>query len=116
MHASPSAVDPRLARTLWQWLALGALAVLAWPAARGQTEWLGWAPYWAVVAPAIALVVAYRHRLFARTGAGAAPAPATAHRRRAPTARGQAQRAAVPRRRMAAAMAAMLLSARASPL
>jgi hypothetical protein len=89
-------VDPRLARTLWQWLALGALALLAWPAARGQTTWLGWGPYWAVVAPAIALAVAYRHRLFDRTRSDAAPS--TAHRRRQRPTRGQAQRAAAPRR------------------
>ena len=98
MHASPSVpvVDPRLARTLWQWLALGGLALLAWPAARGQTAWLGWAPYWAVIAPMLALAVAYRHRLFARAGAEV-PA-ATAHRRRPRTTRGQAQRTALPRR------------------
>lgn len=98
MHASPSvpAVDPRLARTLWQWLALGALALLAWPAARGQTPWLGWGPYWAVIAPLLALAVAYRHRLFDR-GATQAPA-ATAHRRRARAVRGQAQRIVASRR------------------
>ena len=97
MHASPSAapVDPRLARTLWQWLALGALAVLAWPAARGQTAWLGWAPYCAVVAPALALVVAYRHRLFT---SDVVAIPATAHRRRARATRGQAQRVTATRR------------------
>jgi hypothetical protein len=97
MHASPSAapVDPRLARTLWQWLALGALAVLAWPAARGQTAWLGWAPYWAVVAPTLALVVAYRHRLFT---SDAVAIPATAHRRRVRATRGQAQRMTATRR------------------
>jgi hypothetical protein len=103
MHASPSTapVDPRLARTLWQWLALGMLAVIAWPAARGQTAWLGWAPYWAVVAPAIALAVAYRHRWLAKAeGAVIATTttPATAHRRRVPAARGQAQRTTSPRR------------------
>ena len=98
MTTSPSAptVDPRLARTLWQWLALGAIALVAWPAARGQTPWLGWGPYWAVVAPAIALAVAYRHRLFDRTIDDAARA--TTHRRRARAVRGQAQRAAGPRR------------------
>ncbi|MGH8030554.1 MAG: hypothetical protein ACREO3_11545 [Arenimonas sp.] len=90
------AVDARLARTLWQWLALGALALLAWPAARGQTGLLGWGPYWAVVAPALALVVAYRHRLIAHRGELAPPA--TAHRRRARPARGQAQRAPASRR------------------
>jgi hypothetical protein len=98
MTTSPStpAVDPRLARTLWQWLALGAIALVAWPAARGQTQWLGWGPYWAVVAPAIALAVAYRHRLFDRSVEDAAPA--TTHRRRARAVRAQAQRAVGPRR------------------
>jgi hypothetical protein len=98
MTASPStpAVDPRLARTLWQWLALGAIALVAWPAARGQTGLLGWGPYWAVVAPAIALAVASRHRLFDRTVEDAAPA--TAHRRRPRLARGQAQRVVASRR------------------
>jgi hypothetical protein len=125
MHASPSTapVDPRLARTLWQWLALGALAVASWPAARGQTAWLGWAPYWAVVAPAIALAVAYRHRLVGQARGAviatpAAPTPATAHRRRATATRGQAQRTAAPRRGrpVGGAMAAMLFAGRASPL
>jgi hypothetical protein len=123
MHASPSPVpvDPRLARTLWQWLALGALALLAWPAVRGQSAWLGWAPYWAVVAPAIALAVAYRHRLFAKAAREAlAPnvVPTTAHRRRAPAARVQARRTASPRRgRLAgASTAAMPFVEKASPL
>ena len=97
---SAPTVDPRLARTLWQWLALGAVMLLAWPAARGQTAWLGWAPYWAVVAPAIALAVAYRHRWFAKADKAVIAAhamPATAHRRRVPAARGQAQRTPLPR-------------------
>lgn len=98
MTASPSAptVDPRLARTLWQWIALGALALLAWPAARGQGEWFGWGPYWAVIAPAIALGVAYRHRLWARVAEDAVPG--TAHRRRARGSRAQPQRPAATRR------------------
>jgi hypothetical protein len=38
MTTSPStpAVDPRLARTLWQWLALGAIALDAATAPGGQ--------------------------------------------------------------------------------
>jgi hypothetical protein len=94
------AVDPRLARTLWQWLALGALALVLVPALRGTTEALGWAPYWLVVAPAVALAVAYRQQLFLRTGRTVAEdsLPATAHRRRPRTAPGQAQRTASPRR------------------
>jgi len=88
------AVDPRLARTLWQWLALGALALCLWPELRGSTPLLGWGPYWAVVAPALALAVAYRHRFTGDRG----ETLATAHRRRPRAARGQAQRAAVARR------------------
>lgn len=116
MHASSRAtpVDPRLARTLWQWLALGALAVLAWPAARGQTAWLGWAPYWALIAPALALAVAYRRRLFARD---VIVLPATARRRRVRASCGQAQRVTAPRRGRTggADTAALLLAERASP-
>ena len=90
-------VDPRLARTLWQWLALGALALALWPAARGAGGLLGWGPYWAVVAPLLALGVAYRRAWRARFTPAAAPA--TAHRRRSATPRGQAQRAVpAPRR------------------
>ena len=90
-------VDPRLARTLWQWFALGAIALAVWPELRGQTGALGWGPYWLVVAPLVALAVAYRHTLF--TEAATTPAEtATSHRRRARAARGQAQRAGVPRR------------------
>ena len=94
MNRPADPVDPRLARTLWQWLALGLLALCVWPAARGQTELLGWAPYWAVVAPALALAVAYRHRLLAPR----AEAPATAHRRRSLARRSQATRPAGLRR------------------
>jgi hypothetical protein len=103
MHASPSLeslVDPRLARTLWQWLALGALALCLVPGLRGQTAWLGWGPYWLVGAPLVALAVAYRHRWLARAEAGEAAiaTPATAHRRRPRLVRAQAQRTALPRR------------------
>ena len=58
-------VDPRLARTLWQWLALGALAMLLVPAARGPVYLLGNMPFWLVLAPGIALLTLYRHALAA---------------------------------------------------
>lgn len=93
-------VDPRLARTLWQWFALGAVALCAFPELRGATA-LGWGPYWLVVAPLVALGVAYRHLVFTRTVGSddfAAEPTGTAHRRRARAARGQAQRIATPRR------------------
>ena len=58
-------VDPRLARTLWQWLGLGALCVLLLPAARGDAHLVGWLPFWLVLAPASALAVLYRTALTA---------------------------------------------------
>lgn len=98
--APADSVDPRLARTLWQWFALGGVALCAFPDLRGTTA-LGWGPYWLVVAPLVALAVAYRHRFFVRAAGRedlAAEAGGTAHRRRARAARGQAQRVAIPRR------------------
>ena len=97
-HAEPT-VDPRLARTLWQWFALGVVALAIWPTLRGGTA-LGWGPYWLVVAPLLSLAVAYRHRWLPRAAAADdrdAP-PDTAHRRRPRVARAQAQRAPTPRR------------------
>ena len=63
--ASATHVDPRLARTLWQWLALGALAVALVPAARGDSLLLGSLPFWLVAVPATALLTLYRHTLAA---------------------------------------------------
>lgn len=57
--------DPRLARTLWQWLALGALAMLLLPEARGAQALLGNLPFWLVVAPGLALITLHRHALAA---------------------------------------------------
>ena len=50
--ASVTPVDPRLARTLWQWLVLGVLAIVLLPAARGDSMLLGWLPFWLAVVPA----------------------------------------------------------------
>ena len=97
--SAPPSVDPHLARTLWQWLVVGALVLVAWPAARGHGALLGWGPYWAVVAPTLGLLVAYRRAIVARFAP--AQAPGTTHRRRPPSARGQAQRAGVASRRNA---------------
>lgn len=62
----PAAHLPRLTRTLWQWLVLGLLAVVAWPAARGDTWLLGALPFWLVAAPAVALAALHRHSLARR--------------------------------------------------
>lgn len=60
-----TAVDPRIARTLWQWLALGVVAMLLVPAARGPVYLLGNMPFWLVLAPGFALLTLYRHALAA---------------------------------------------------
>lgn len=62
--ATPSP-DPRIANVLGHWLALGALALLMLPPARGELPWLGSGPYWLLLAPAIALAVLYRRALAA---------------------------------------------------
>ncbi|MBP6597185.1 MAG: hypothetical protein KA196_06695 [Arenimonas sp.] len=62
---APVAPDPRLARTLWQWLALGTLAMLLVPAARGPVYLLGNVPFWLVLAPGLSLALLYRHALAA---------------------------------------------------
>ena len=60
-----SCPDPRLNRVLWQWLVLGTLALAIFPAARGYGFWLGWLPYWALIAPLAALSVLHRRVLMA---------------------------------------------------
>jgi len=62
-NPSVTSPDPRLNRALWQWLTLGMLAVALLPAARGSTLWLGWLPFWAVLAPLAALAVLHRQVL-----------------------------------------------------
>lgn len=52
--------DPRLARTLWQWLAIGLLLVALFPAARGYSAAIGWLPFWLLAAPTSALCVLHR--------------------------------------------------------
>lgn len=64
--ASPSASPfPVLARLLWQCLALGLLAVLLLPAARGDSVLLGALPFWLLAAPAAALLALHRRFLAA---------------------------------------------------
>lgn len=63
--APSTEVDPRIARTLWQWLALGFVAMLLVPAARGPVYLLGNMPFWLVLAPGFALLTLYRHALVA---------------------------------------------------
>ena len=65
LSAATPRVDPRVARTLWQWFVLGAIAVVLVPAARGHSQLIGALPFWLVVAPATALLALYRHSLAA---------------------------------------------------
>jgi hypothetical protein len=51
--------------TLWIWLALGFLALIAIPALRAGDPVLGWLPYWLVIAPAFDLALLHRGRLWA---------------------------------------------------
>jgi hypothetical protein len=58
-----AAPDPRLARTLWQWLALGSLVLLLVPPAREPAYLLGNLPFWLVLAPGLSLALLYRDAL-----------------------------------------------------
>lgn len=78
--AVPS-VHPTLARSLRSALVLGVLLVLLLlPAARGDSQWLGWWPLWLVAMPATALCALHRFRLPACRAARAGTA--TPRRRR----------------------------------
>lgn len=61
-HRSDSAATGIL-QALKFWLAIGATLVTFVPAARTDHEWIGWLPFWLVLAPASSLAVAYRHPL-----------------------------------------------------
>lgn len=65
MAGFPSSTpDPRLARSLWQALVVGLLLCLAFPPLRGCHPWLGWMPFWLVLAPGIAWLLAHRRLLW----------------------------------------------------
>jgi len=66
MHASTvvdSSPDPRLERALRQCVAVGALLVLALPAARGYSAWLGALPLWLLGMPLVSWWALHRFRL-----------------------------------------------------
>jgi hypothetical protein len=64
-QSASSSPDPRLSRLLWQWLTLGVLAMALFPGTRGYGIWLGWLPFWMLIAPVLALSVLHRHILMA---------------------------------------------------
>jgi len=67
MHASTpdfaSTPDPRLERALRHCIAIGALLVLAVPAARGHSSWLGALPLWLLAMPLVSWWALHRFRL-----------------------------------------------------
>lgn len=85
--------DPQLERTLRLLLLTGVALVLLLPAARGQSDWLGWLPMWLVGMPAVALWSLHRFRLPVRQAASRNDALQSPRRRRPGT---QARRRALP--------------------
>ena len=86
--------DPQLERTLRLVLLTGLTLVLLLPAARGQSDWLGWLPMWLVGMPAMALWSLHRFRLPLRKSASRNDALLQSLRRRRPGT--QARRRAIP--------------------
>jgi len=85
--------DPQLERSLRLLLLTGMALVLLLPAARGQSEWLGWLPMWLVGMPAVALWALHRFRLPLRQAVSHGDASSSLRRRRPGT---QARRRATP--------------------
>lgn len=54
-----------VARLLWQWLAVGLLLTLLFPAARGSSALLGPMSFWLLGVPLTSLLVFHRHALAA---------------------------------------------------
>ena len=54
-----------IARLLWQWLAVGVLLTLLFPAARGSSELVGPVTFWLLGVPLTSLLVFHRHALAA---------------------------------------------------
>ena len=59
----PETVDLQLERVLRSIVIAGLALVLLLPAARGQSDWLGWLPLWLVGMPLAAWWSLYRFRL-----------------------------------------------------
>jgi hypothetical protein len=87
------ATDPQLERSLRLLLLTGVALVLLLPAARGQSDWLGWLPMWLVGMPAVALWSLHRFRLPLRKVASRGDASPSLRRRRPGT---QARRRSMP--------------------
>ena len=53
----------RTDRLLRRWLVAGIVVMALVPAARGHSQWIGWLPYWLLLAPALSLALLHRLRL-----------------------------------------------------
>jgi len=89
-HFLASTPDPRLERALRHCVAIGALLVLAVPAARGHSSWLGALPLWLLAMPLVSWWALHRFRLPRLRRA--VNAPARRRRHGAQAARRQARR------------------------
>ena len=85
--------NPQLERSLRLLLLTGVALVLLLPAARGQSDWLGWLPMWLVGMPAVALWSLHHFRLPLRKAASRDEAVRSSRRRRPGT---QARRRVMP--------------------
>ena len=81
----------RAAILLAGWISLGLMALLMIPAARGFNEWVGWLPFWLLLAPFCSLLVLQRSRI-ARWLQARPARPALPRRRHAAQARRPARR------------------------
>ena len=107
-NTSPARADarPKIALAVSAaWFALGCVALLLFPAARGSDPWLGWLPFWLVGVPAIEWSLL---RLLARGTLLSAPVAGRVRARRALLPRRSAPRRRVSRTR---APASALLTA-----
>jgi len=88
----PESVDFDLERILRSVVITGLALVLLLPAARGQSDWLGWMPLWLVGMPAVAWWSLHRFRLPGRQSASGD----AAHHGRRRRAGAQARRRMMP--------------------
>jgi hypothetical protein len=82
-HRASPRPDPRLERILRTVILAGLALVLALPAARGYSQWLGWMPLWLVGMPLAAWWSLYRFRLPSRAAAVTQSRPRRRHRAQA---------------------------------
>lgn len=90
---SPAEAYPALERGLRHAVWIGLALVVSLPAARSQSDWLGWMPLWLIGMPSVAWWALHRFRL---PHGLASRASAAGHRLRRRRFRGQARRCVRP--------------------